>query len=63
MQRHAILHGQFHRTWMQDYSPQMGQFQHLVVGYFSKFAGIRHDTGISGIDTVHVGINFAQVGL
>ena len=37
------------------------QLQHLIIGDLRQLAGVRHDTGIGGVDAVYVGVDLAQL--
>ena len=35
------------------------KLQHLLIFYFFKYSGLRHDTGIGGVDAVYIGVYLA----
>ncbi len=60
---HLLVHRQLDAAGLQDFSPDRGQFQHLLVGDLGQLAGLRDDARVGGIDAVHIGIDVAAVGL
>jgi hypothetical protein len=62
-QRHAVLAGELDRADLQDLGAQRGHLQHLLEGDGGQAPGFGHDTRVGGVDTVHVGVDQALVGL
>ncbi len=55
MEGHIKFLRELHRPILNNFSPQTGQFQHLIIAYLIKFNGGRNNPGIGGIYTVNIG--------
>ena len=62
-QRNVVLAGELHRTDLQHLGTEAGHFQHLFKGDLVQTLGHGHHTRVSGIDTVHIGVDLAFIGL
>ncbi|MPM15098.1 hypothetical protein SDC9_61464 [bioreactor metagenome] len=63
LQIHMKFFRQLHAAVMEHLGSLTGQLQHLVIGDLAELPGVRHDTGIGGIDAVHIRENLAQLGM
>ena len=61
--RHVELFGELDRAIVHDSRARRGQFEHLVVADLANLPGLGHDARIGRVNAVHVGVNFAGVGL
>jgi hypothetical protein len=62
-QWNSVLAGEFHRAGLQDLGTQAGELQHFLRRNAVQTPRLRHHPRIGGVDSVHVGIYAALVGL
>lgn len=58
---HVIFFCHLHAAGMKHLSSQAGQLQHLIEGNDIQLPGVGNDAGVGSIDTVHIGIDLAEI--
>ena len=58
-----IFFGEFNGTNLQDLRSKRSHFQHFIVGNLFHLGGLWHDARVSGVDSVNIRQNLADISL
>lgn len=60
---HALTHGKAYAACLQHLGANRCQFQHFFIRNFVQLARLGHDSGICGVNTIHICVDIAPICL